>query len=344
MSDGFLRLSALFEPTADLSINSMAYLSKRLLRARHWVIAGSLAFFASAHAAEGVRVLSDVSFLGEGRSEKLDLYLPPESAPRLDGAKRRPAVVYFHGGGWVRGDKATEREKNIGQGLADSGYVFVTANYILGPNAWPKNLQDCKNAVRFLRANAARYGVHPDRIAAMGTSAGGHLALMAAYTADAGPKEFEPEQPYPQVSSAVRAVVNFYGMTNLLTRQLALPDGTPTGTPADSNSPAVLGATRTEDPARWRQASPVTHVSKAVPPTFIVHGLSDPTVDYVQAVELANALRAHGVAHELMLLEGIGHMFHLDEWNGQPMRDLTPAVVAFLDAHVGLPRLAPATK
>jgi acetyl esterase/lipase len=298
------------------------------------LFAALLVSLSEAHAAEEVRVFSDVAFLGPDRSEKLDIYLPPENAPRVDAAKRRSAVVYFHGGGWVRGDKATDREKNIGHGLAKAGFVFVSANYILGPKAWPKNLQDCKNAVRFLRANAARYGVAPDKITAMGTSAGGHLALMAAYTADTGPREFDPVQPYPNVSSGVRAVINFYGMTNLLTRQLALPDGTPTGKPADSNSPAVLGATRDEDPARWRLASPVTHVKKDSPPTLIVHGLSDPTVDYVQAVELANALRAHGVTHELHLLEGIGHMFHLNEWNGQPMRDLTPAVVAFLDAQL----------
>ncbi len=318
--------------------------------AQRWRAAGllaTIAFLASlsgAQTADDVRVLSDVSFLGADRSEKLDIYLPPETAPRMDAAKRRAAVVYFHGGGWVRGDKATDREKNIGYGLAKAGFVFVSANYVLGPNAWPMNLQDCKNAVRFLRANAARYGVDPDRVAAMGTSAGGHLATMAAYTADTGPKEFEPQQPYPNVSNAVRAVVNFYGMTNLLTRQLALPDGTPTGKPADSNSPAVLGATRDEDPARWRLASPVTHIRKDSPPTFIVHGLSDPTVDYVQAVELANTLRAQGVAHELLLLEGVGHMFYLDEWNGQRMRDLTPAVVAFLDAHVRPAPLAGAAK
>ena len=296
------------------------------------------------HAAEGVRVLSDVDFLEAGRTEKLDIYLPPENAPRLDSTKRRAAVVYFHGGGWVRGDKATDREKNIGQGLANAGFVFVTANYVLGPNAWPKNLHDCKNAVRFVRANAGRYGVDPQRIVAMGTSAGGHLALMAAYTADVGPGQFEPAQPYPNVRSSVRAVINFYGMTNLLTRQLVLPDGTPTGKPADSNSPAVLGATRDEDPARWRLASPVTHIRKDSPPTLIIHGLSDPTVDYVQAVELANALRGQGVRHELHLLEGIGHVFHLNEWNGQPMRDLTPVVVGFLDAQLAPSTLAGAAK
>ena len=133
-------------------------------------------------------------------------------------------------------------------------------------------------------------------------------------------------------------------MTNLVTRQLVLEDGTPTGKPADSHSPEVLGATRTEDPARWRAASPVAYVTPHSPPTLIVHGLSDPTVDYVQAVELANGLRAQKVDHELILLEGIGHMFYLDEWNGQPMPDLTPAVATFLKKQLTRTPLARASQ
>ena len=116
------------------------------------------------------------------------------------------------------------------------------------------------------------------------------------------------------------------------------------GKPADSHSPEVLGATRTEDPARWRLASPVTHVTRKSPPTLIVHGLSDPTVDYVQAVELANVLRTHEVPHDLVLLEGIGHMFYLDSWDDKPMADLTPTVVAFLKRHLAAPPLAGASK
>lgn len=297
------------------------------------------AFAAEKPLPPGVRLLSDISYLERGRSEKLDIYLPPGA-----GGAKRSAVVYFHGGGWVRGDKATDRERNIGSGLAAAGYVFVSANYLLGPKAWPANLRDCKNAIRFLRANAARYNVDAERIAVMGTSAGGHLALMAGYTAGGEPADFEPTSPYPNVSSTVRAVIDFYGMTNLLTRQLVLPDGTPTGKPADSHSPEVLGVTRTEDPARWKMASPVTHVRPKSPPTLIVHGLADPTVDYVQAVELANTLRAQNVPHELVLIEGIGHMFHLDEWNGQPMRDLTPTLVAFLKTHMAVSPLAGGAK
>jgi acetyl esterase/lipase len=281
----------------------------------------------------GVRLIPDVAYLAPGRAEKLDVFLPAR-AP--GDTTLRPAVVYFHGGGWDHGDKATERERNIGNHLSAAGYVFVSANYALGAGSWPRNLLDCKNAVRYLRAHAAEYGVDPARIAAMGTSAGGHLALMVAYTA--GQTALEPAGPYPEISSSVRAVIDLYGITDLLTRQLTRDDGTPTGQPADSHAPAVLGAKRDEDPARWRLASPITHVTAASPPTFIAQGLSDATVDFLQSVELANALRSKGVPHELLLLEGVGHMFHLDRSPTVPLPPhFKPALFAFLAQQLGAP-------
>lgn len=279
----------------------------------------------------GVRLLSDVRFLEPGRTETLDIFLPARAA---NDRAPRPAVVYFHGGGWDHGDKATERERNIGNYLSAAGYVFVSANYVVGPNSWPQNLLDCKNAVRFLRAHATEYGVDPQRIATMGTSAGAHLALMVAYTA--GQAALEPPAPYPRETSSVRAAVNFYGITNLLTRQLTLPDGTPTAKPADSHAPKVFGGDRTQKSDVWRLASPVNHVTKDSPPTFITQGLSDATVDYVQSVELANVLRAKGVAHELLLLEGVGHMYHLDASPTVAVpANLKTALLAFLERHLG---------
>jgi acetyl esterase/lipase len=279
----------------------------------------------------GVQLLSDVAYLEPARTEKLDIFLPARTG---SGMALRPAVVYFHGGGWDRGDKATERERNFGNHFAAAGYVFVSVNYKLGAGAWPQNLLDCKNAVRFVRARAKDYGVDPERIAAMGASAGGHLALLAAYTTDQ--REFEPAAPYPRVSSRVRAVVEFYGITNLLTRQAVADDGTPLGRPHDSRAPAMLGAKRTENAALWRLASPVTHVKPESPPTFITQGLSDETVDYVQAVELANVLRKHRVPHELLLLEGLGHIYHFDgtQTVATPPH-LRTAVLAFLAQHLG---------
>src|SRR5687767_114322 len=168
-------------------------------------------------AAEPVpRVTTDLSFLAAGRAEKLDLYLP-ETPPA---GKLFPAVVWIHGGGWAGGTKNEARAKNICGILARAGYVAISVDYRLGEGAWPTNLFDCKNAVRFLRAHAAEYHLDPNRIAVAGGSAGGHLALMVALTT--GREGLEPagaDTPYGGISSAVRCAINMYGITNLMTRQ-----------------------------------------------------------------------------------------------------------------------------
>ena len=130
-------------------------------------------------APDGVVIERDVTYLAPGRKEKLDLYLPA-SRPK---ATRSPAVVIIHGGGWSGGDKASGREFNIGTTLAKAGYVCASVEYFKGAaGRWPTNLYDCKNAVRFLRAHADRYQVDVDHVGVIGGSAGGHLALMVAYT------------------------------------------------------------------------------------------------------------------------------------------------------------------
>ena len=276
----------------------------------------------------GYRVVSDVGFLGPGRAEKLDLYLP-------DGAiGLRPAVVYFHGGGWVKGDKAMDREKEIGGALASAGYVFASANYKLGDRVWPANLEDCTNAVRFVRSRAAEYHVDPSRIAAMGASAGAHLALLVAYLDES--RASAPSSLYPGVSAKVSAVVELYGITDLLTRRDVNADGTPKATLDDAHSVGMLGVGRAEGTAIWREASPVFQVSAQVPPTLIIHGLADPIVDHAQATELADALQAKGVEHEVLLLPGVGHMFNLEFTSDhKPLpRDLRPVVLDFLARHL----------
>ena len=296
------------------------------------VVFGAAALLAPALApAEGVRVLGDLPFLPAGRAERLDLYLPQGGS----GAALRPAVVYFHGGGWYKGDKATPREKEIGRALAAAGYVFVSANYRLGWKAWPTNLEDCENAVRFLRSHAAQYRVDPSRIAAMGASAGGHLALLVAYEngRDAGPASGS----YAGVPCSVRAVIDLYGITDLLTRCNVKPDGTPLCTLDDAHSEEMLGISRAKGSALWAEASPVNHIGPDAPPTLIFHGLSDAIVDYGQAIELANDLRAKHIPHKLVLIEGVGHEFDLQDTfrNGPLPFDLRPLVLQFLRETIG---------
>ena len=275
----------------------------------------------------GVRIEQNVPYLEPGRAEKLDLYLPSSRPPGM----RSPAVVMIHGGGWIGGDKAEARSFNVGTTLALNGYVCVSINYRLDEPRWPQNLYDCKNAVRFLRANAGRLGVDPERIGVIGGSAGGHLALMVAYTN--GVEGLEPESPYPGVSSQVDAVVNMYGITNVLTRRKTDEQGNPTGNP--STRTALLPMRPDEDRAAWERASPVYHVSKDTVPTLILHGTADTTVDRDQATELASKLKEHGVEHQLILLDGIGHTFDLQTWARKPLpQDLRPVVIGFFEKHL----------
>lgn len=276
----------------------------------------------------GVRLEKDVEFLGPGRTERLDLYLPASVKPN----ERFPGIVIIHGGGWLSGDKFASREQNIGTTLVRAGYVCASINYALaseGHPTWPRNVQDCKTAVQFLRKYAERYHVDPDHIGVIGGSAGGHLAAMLALV---GPQDgLEPPGPYAGISSRVQAAVVMYGITDLLTRKRTKPDGTPIDESlADGGSPTMLGAGRTENPRLWAAASPVSHVTRDDPPVFILHGTADATVDYNQAVELDKKLRATGVESQLLLIPGAKHSFDLQP----PQEDLRPLVVGFFDRHL----------
>ncbi|MDA1164425.1 MAG: alpha/beta hydrolase, partial [Planctomycetota bacterium] len=134
-----------------------------------------------------IQIVRDVAYLGEHRAEKMDLYFPAGKAE-----KPRPAILIVHGGGWHGGDKAAQREQNIGSNLAAAGYVCASINYRLCRKTdiiadrlrevWPANLQDCRTAVRFLRIKAETYDIDPQHIGAIGGSAGGHLTAMLAVT------------------------------------------------------------------------------------------------------------------------------------------------------------------
>jgi acetyl esterase/lipase len=256
----------------------------------------------------GVRIDRDVSYLEPGRLEKADLYLPADNP----GSRHRPAVVIIHGGGWTGGDKGAAREFNIGTNLALRGYVGMSINYVLstgGKVTWPQNLHDCKTAVSWLRKNADRLQIDAEHIGVIGGSAGGHLAAMVALT---GPGDgLDPAGPYGEFSCRVRCAVDMYGPAVLL----------------GSRDIAMLGKTHTEAPELYRAASPVTYADSGDPPLLILHGTADRTVDVKQSEILAAALKAAGVAHELVIVPDAPHSFHLQP----PQRDLRPVVLGFFD-------------
>jgi acetyl esterase/lipase len=267
-----------------------------------------------------VQVIGNVPFLGPGRKEMLDLYLPETAR----GSRRFPAVVIIHGGGWIAGDKAARRERNIGTTLARAGYVCASINYRLAakrdPNftrhlatVWPGNLHDCKTAVRFLRKYADRYHVDPRRIGAIGGSAGGHLTAMLGLT---GPGDgLDPKGPYGEFSCRVQAIVPMYGAHDLVARA------------REKKLWETMTAPQRE---LCRSASPVTYASKDDPPTLILHGTADTTVPVSQSELLHKALKRAGVSAQLVIVKGARHSFHLQP----PQRDLRAVVIGFFDEHL----------
>jgi len=277
-----------------------------------------------------IEVRSDVSFLEPSRPEKLDLYLPKNRKPQ----EMSPAVLLIHGGGWKEGDKRQPREIEFGTTLAENGFVAASINYALrSAGKFPLNLQDCKNGIRYLRAHAGELSIDPNRIAVMGGSAGGHLALMVAYTSN--DSALAPTDLYPEVSDKVSCVVDFYGITNIGTRKKTDPNGNPTELlGVESDVQAIFGS-KTED---WKKASPVTYVKRDSPPTLILHGKKDTTVDFDQSQELADALKNVGATHEIIWLPNAPHSFSFQyavPKSKKPLeRNVGPEVLAFLKKHL----------
>ncbi|MBC8128271.1 MAG: alpha/beta hydrolase, partial [Gloeobacteraceae cyanobacterium ES-bin-144] len=304
-------------PHNILSFPSIKSLAIFALLAPHFIC---LATAEPRPAPDGVKIESDVAYLAPDRKEKLDLYQPAvREAETLS-----PAVVIIHGGGWRGGDKAAEREFITGTTLAKAGYVCVSINYWIDEtDRWPTNLQDCKNAVRWLRVNAKKLLIDPESIGVIGGSAGGHLALMVAYTA--GNKEIDPTPFYPDVSDHVSACVNMYGISNLATHNAC---GQPNNKPNRGSN--LIPESIEQAPEKWKLASPMTHIKSNNPPTLTLHGVGDTTVNIAQSKELNAALKAAGVESKLIMVMGANHAWPLKT----NQFDFTEEVTKFFNKHL----------
>ncbi len=267
----------------------------------------SLALAAAAAEAQGpgrrrneipadVEVLRDLEFgTGGGRPLLLDLYRLKSRAPQP-----APAVVVIHGGGWAKGDKATVFGAIA---LAQRGFIAVSVNYRLSGEApFPAAVEDCKCAVRWLRAHAEEYAIDPDHIGAWGSSAGGQIALMVAYS-EAG--KFEGTGGWKDQSSRVQAVCSWFGPTDMRI--------------VDRPPYAYLGGSLRDAPKQYELASPVVHVSADDPPTQLAYGDQDPVVPFEHAESLAARLKEAGVEFELLVVENAGHGF-------KPMGSASPSL------------------
>lgn len=219
---------------------------------------------------------------------RLDLYLPDTADDR-----RPPLVVWIHGGAWRAGSKD---QMPLGP-LLNDGFAIASVGYRLTPVApFPAQVHDIKAAIRFLRARATDYGYDADRLAIAGASAGGHLAALVGLSGAESGLEGEVGDHQDQ-SSAVRAIVDFYGPTNFMT---ILEQSTPHGLGVRIPALQLLLGDQPEDvPDRARRASPVSHVNGTSPPLLLIHGDQDPQVPINQSHELHGQYKHVGMSERV---------------------------------------------
>jgi acetyl esterase/lipase len=244
------------------------------------------------------RILRNLEYVPGGHErQKLDLYLPPQG----EGAAALPLIVWVHGGAWLGGNKDSCPAARF---LKD-GFAAASVNYRLSQHAiFPAQIEDCKAAVRFLRANAGKYNIDPNRIGVWGSSAGGHLVAMLGTTGDAN--DFD-KGPNLQVSSKVQAVCDFFGPTDF-TKMNDFQSDMDHDAP-DAPEAKLIGGPVQENKEACKRANPITYISKDDPPFLICHGDKDNLVPHNQSVLLNEALKKAGVEVTFHTVEGGGHGF-----------------------------------
>jgi acetyl esterase/lipase len=253
--------------------------------------------------------------------------LHAEIAAPASTKKPLPAIIYIHGGGWIGGDY---RQAPLQQ-IAAHGFFGASIEYRLSNVAkWPAQIADCKLAVRWLRANAAKYNVDPNRIGVWGDSAGGHL--VACLGTMAGDKELDTDDGYPGVSSAVQAVVDFYGPTDFTDLGHYSPM-------AIQLTQGLFGVPYAENPALWKSGSPLFQVKAGDPPTLIVQGDSDTLVLPAQSKLFDAALTRAGVPHQLIMVKNAEHGFRPTSASGihPSLAKIGDLVFTFFDENLGKP-------
>ncbi|HNQ89922.1 MAG TPA: alpha-L-fucosidase [Verrucomicrobiota bacterium] len=288
---------------------------------------------------EGATAHRDLAYVPSGHErQKLDLYLPKDGT-------NLPLIINIHGGAFKMGSK----EQGVPLDYLAQGYAIASINYRLSQHAvFPAQIEDCKAAVRWLRAHAGEYRLDPHRFAAWGASAGGHLAAMLGTTGDT--TEFEVGAHLDQ-SSRVQAVVDYFGPTDFLQMDLhRLPNGQ-RHDPADSPESLLIGGAIQEHKDQAAKANPITYVTAGDPPFLICHGDADPLVPHHQSELLAAALKQAGVPVTFYTVRGAGHGRFSDPKVGELTREFlakhlkreeatlpvpTPVQAAWHDYEIGM--------
>lgn len=264
----------------------------------------------------------DVPYADQSPAQKLDIYLPDKG----DGPF--PVIVTIHGGAWLFGDKGDIMNLHFLEGLKRN-FAVVCMNYRLSGEAqFPKQIYDCKAAVRHLRANAETYHLDVNRIAAWGASAGAHLAALLGTSRKVRKLE-DFTMGNPRASSAVHAVVDWYGPTESFLKMdeqlIASGMGKPDHSAADSPESKLLGRPITEVPDLVRFASPMTYIKANMPPFLIQHGLKDEIVPIQQSLNFAAEIERSADTKRVTLeiLSDAGH--------GDPLFETPQNVARVLD-------------
>ena len=246
-----------------------------------------------------VEVTRDIVF-GQGGDVELHLDL----ARPVGLSEPAPCIVVIHGGAWRHGDKSSHL--NEIRRFAEEGYVSATIQYRLCPeHRFPAQVEDVKCAVRFLRAHASDYGIDPERIGAVGFSAGAHLSMMlGCMDAKDG---FEGDGGWGDQSSKIQAVVSFFGPTDL-----------PGDDIPDNSIPLVnefIGGPKSEKLKAFQDASPITYVDPGDAPMLLLQGTEDPLVPHSQAIKMVTAMTKANVPGRIELLIDAGHGWDGEELN-----------------------------
>jgi acetyl esterase/lipase len=254
-----------------------------------------IAVWAQMPVPEGTAVLRDLVYVTGGHERhKLDLYLPAQG-------DKLPLIVWIHGGAWMGGSK----DRTMAAMFVRQGYAVASINYRLSQHAvFPAQIEDCKAAIRWLRANAGKYRIAPERIGVWGSSAGGHLVAMLGTTN--GVKEFDRGENL-EFSSAVQAACDFFGPTDFLQMDAHRLEKGMVHNGAGSPESRLVGGAIQEHKEKVARANPITYIGKDAAPFLIVHGDSDPLVPHHQSELLEAALKKAGVPVAFHTVVGGGH-------------------------------------
>lgn len=239
------------------------------------------------------KVIKNIEYARAGSlAIELDLYLPESQDQPV------PVILSIHGGGWHGGSK----EASPGTHFTEYGYAVAAINYrLIGQGIFPAPIHDCKAAVRWLRANAVKYGLDARRVGVWGASAGGHLAALLGTSA--GVQDLERDLGNAGYSSRVEAVVDYFGPTDLA-RWRPTADSSANEKLSESR---MMGFDVVKYPERAARGNPITYISKDDPEFFIGHGQADKLVPVSQSELLHAALVKTGVASRLHIVPGAGH-------------------------------------